>query len=114
MKSIIEQKAELLDYFMENISYQLNCFELIQKYNAITAPPTLQADPYIDEVLPARLVNYFRECLPISEVLGCLPRVSQIAVMYPPSQLKGIRGIGTKTIHEYAEILEKYGMLEKS
>jgi len=112
MKSVIEQKAELLDDFIQKGDFDYDIIDLIMKYNEITAPPTLQADPYIDEVLPARLVNYFKERLRTEN--GECPRLSMCATWVQPKGLIGIRGIGTKTIHEYAEILEKYGMLEKS
>jgi hypothetical protein len=113
MKTQEQQKAMLLDKYVENL--RLNSdhlftedLNLIKEYDAITAQKPLTADPYADEVFSGRLFKkilwYFKQ--PLND----MPKLSECPSVNWYNQHIGF---GRKSREEYIEVMTTYEMWDK-
>lgn len=117
MKSIIEQKSELLDYVIgmiehkKNTGVKLTVTERItfDRYLKITAPPTMSEDPFIHDVLSTRICNKIEDYF-----FGKLgKRLKHLQVSDCPSfediMKHSPRGFGYKSQQHYLQTLKEFG-----
>lgn len=74
----------------------------------IEKPPS--QDPYIDEVCSGRLLNaimFLDKRHIVESTVYPYPKVS--ACLGLTKELSKMRNVGTKTLHEYQQLIEKYG-----
>lgn len=69
----------------------------------------LPQDPYIDEVCSGWLLNAIVHCIgwSVLENKPPYPKVSMCLSL--KDKLRYMRKVGTKTLHEYQQLIEKYG-----
>lgn len=120
MKSIEQQKAELLDELFNDWNVMDNyCDEhtrdaltdLHREYIAITAQKPLSQNPFADEVFRgncgSRLINH------AIEHTGIERKNLRLSDMPPLSWYKGRRGINSKSLWVYEETMREHGMNDK-
>ena len=116
MKSIEQQKSELLDKFCNELKttdiYEIPYLasviaKMLIKHEEITAQKPLSQNPYCDEVFGGRLMGL------LNDYWGTNHPYKHISTLPHVSFFDGVRGFGRKTREEYVTVLEQYGFTDK-